>query len=154
MEKLYIVVTMDVERPTSFTRPEATGPENWEDSEQFILGYVDQVARFGFPVTFFIHPEAAVQHAALFAELRDRGCFVDGLHVHPWKLGEGKYRAHVGSLSESELRACLSEAAAIWQSGMGYRPTYFRPGTFSANDWMYPVLVDLGPENGSTHPAQ
>ena len=59
MKKLYVVVTMDVERPTSFTRAEATGPKNWEDSERFILGYVERAAEFGFPVTFFIHPEAA-----------------------------------------------------------------------------------------------
>lgn len=149
MEKLYVVVTMDVERPTSFTRPEATGPTNWEDSERYILGYVERAAEFGFPVTFFIHPEAAVEHARLFAELKKDGCCVDGLHVHPWKLGDGKYKAHVGGLTESELRACLAEATATWQSGMARRPVYFRPGTFSGNDWMYPVLVDLGFRGGS-----
>ena len=47
------------------------------------------------------------------------------------------------------MRAALAEAVSLWQSGMGRRPLYFRPGTFSANDSMYRVLVDLGFRGGS-----
>ena len=47
------------------------------------------------------------------------------------------------------MRAVLSEAISMWQSGMGRRPRYFRPGTFSGNDFMYPVLAELGFRGGS-----
>ncbi len=149
MEPLRIVVTMDVEPPVHDTHPTATGPSNWADSEKFIRGYVDRAGEFGFPVTFFIHPEVAVEQAGLFDELRERGCCVEGLHLHPWKFRDGVYRSHFGGLGENDMRAVLSEAVSMWQSGMGRRPLYFRPGTFSANDLMYQVLVDLGFRGGS-----
>ena len=149
MGTLHVVITMDVEPPTPDTHPTATGPESWADSEKFIRGYVERAAEFGFPVTFFIHPEVAVEQADLFEELKGRGCCVEGLHLHPWKFRDGKYRAHFGGLGEQDLRAVLSESISMWQSGMGRRPLYFRPGTFSANDHMYQVLVDLGFRGGS-----
>src|SRR5690606_16177301 len=58
-------------------------------------------------------------------------------------------RAHLGGLSEEDQRAVLSEATALWQRAMGRRPDYFRPGTFSANDATFRVLVDLGFKGGS-----
>jgi len=149
VDKLHVVITMDVEQPTPATHPEATGPKNWQDSERFIRGYVDRAAEFGFPVTFFIHPEATLEHAALFEEMKGRGCCVEGLHLHPWKFRDGKYRSHFGGMSESDMRACVSEAISMWQSGMGRRPLYFRPGTFSASDSAYRVLADLGFRGGS-----
>ena len=149
MDKIYIVVTMDVEPATPTTHPSATGPDNWEDSDKFIRGYVDRTTEFGFPVTFFIHPEVTEVQADLFHELDGKGHCVDGLHLHPWKFRDGKYKAHFGGLTENDMRAALSECISMWQSGMGRRPLYFRPGTFSANDAMYRVLVDLGFRGGS-----
>ena len=149
MDKIYIVVTMDVEPPTPGTHPTATGPDNWEDSEKFIRGYADRAGEFGYPVTSFIHPEVTEVQADLFHELGEKGHCVDGLHLHPWKFRDGKYKAHFGGLSEADTRAALSECISMWQGGMGRRPLYFRPGTFSANDNMYKVLVDLGFRGGS-----
>ena len=149
MDKLHVVITMDVEPPTSDTHPAASGPGSWADSDRFIRGYVERAAESGLPVTFFIHPEVAVEQAGLFAELKERGCCVEGLHLHPWKFRDGKYRAHFGGLGEREMRSVVSEAISMWQTGMGRRPLYFRPGTFSGNDFMYQVLVDLGFRGGS-----
>ena len=149
MEKLHVVITMDVEPPTPDTHPTATGPGSWADGDRFVRGYAERAAAFGFPVTFFIHPEVAVEQAGLFEELKERGCCVEGLHLHPWKFRDGKYKAHFGGLGERDMRAALSEAISMWQSGMGRRPLYFRPGTFSANDYMYQVLADLGFRGGS-----
>jgi hypothetical protein len=149
VDKIYIVVTMDVEPPTADTHPTATGPDNWEDSEKFIRGYADRADEFGYPVTSFIHPEVTEVQADLFLELGEKGHCVDGLHLHPWKFRDGKYKAHFGGLSEDDMRAALSECISMWQGGMGRRPLYFRPGTFSANDNMYRVLVDLGFRGGS-----
>ena len=149
MDKLHVVITMDVEPPRPDTHPTASGPKNWQDSDKFIRGYVDRAAEFGFPVSFFIHPEVTLEHANLFEEMKARGCCAEGLHLHPWKFRDGKYKAHFGGLLDADLRACLAEAISLWQSGMGRRPLYFRPGTFSANDFMYQVLVDLGFRGGS-----
>ena len=149
MDKIYVVATMDVEPATSTTHPSATGPDNWEDGEKFIRGYADRTGEFGFPVSFFIHPEVLEVQADLFKELGEKGHCVDGLHMHSWKFRDGKYKAHFGGLTENEMRANLSEGIAMWQTGMGRRPLYFRPGTFSSNDFMYQVLVDLGFRGGS-----
>ncbi|MEK9723180.1 MAG: hypothetical protein VW405_06810 [Rhodospirillaceae bacterium] len=149
MDKIYIVVTMDVEPAKIDTHPTATGPESWEDGEKFVRGYVDRAGEFGFPVSFFIHPEVTEVQGDLFQELGEKGHCVDGLHMHAWKFRDGKYKAHCGGLTENELRACLSEGISMWQSGMGRRPLYFRPGTFSANDTMFKVLVELGLRGGS-----
>ncbi len=149
LDRLHVVITMDVEPPTPDTHPTATGPENCANSEKFIRGYVERAAEFGFPVTFFIHPGVAVEQADLFEELKGRGGCVEGLHLHPWKFRDGKYRAHFGGLGERDLRAVLLESISMWRSGMGRRPLYFRPGTFSANDHMYQVLADLGFRGGS-----
>ncbi len=149
MDKLHVVITMDVEPPTPDTHPTATGPQSWAEGEKFIRGYAERAGEFGFPVTFFIHPEVTVEQSGLFEELKGRGCCVEGLHLHPWKFGDGKYKAHFGGLGEREMRAAVSEAIAMWQSGMGRRPLYFRPGTFSGNDFMYQVLTDLGFRGGS-----
>ncbi|MBM09587.1 MAG: hypothetical protein CMF69_08430 [Magnetovibrio sp.] len=149
MDKIYVVATMDVEPATSTTHPSATGPDNWEDGEKFVRGYVARTGEFGLPVTFFIHPEVTVVQGDLFIELGKNGHCVDCLHLHAWKFRDGKYKAHFGGLSENDIRAALSESISMWQSGMGRRPLYFRPGTFSANDFMYQVLVDLGFRGGS-----
>ena len=57
MDKIYVVATMDVEPATSTTHATATGPDNWEDGEKFVRGYVARTGEFNFPVSFFIHPE-------------------------------------------------------------------------------------------------
>ena len=149
MDKIYVVVTMDVEPATSTTHPSATGPDNWEDGEKFVRGYVDRAAEFGFPVSFFIHPEVTEVQSDLFLELGEKGHCVEGLHLHAWKFRDGKYEAHCGGLSANDLRAVMSESISMWQSGMGRRPLYFRPGTFSANDTMFGVLAELGFRGGS-----
>lgn len=144
----HIMVTMDVEVPRP--HPDASGPESWEASEAYIRAYTDMAHQRGYPVSFFIHPEAALHHAPLFKELHEtHGAFIDGLHLHPWKFYTGRYRAHFGGLTADEQRQAISEATALWQHAFGWRPNYFRPGTFSANDSTFAVLTELGFRGGS-----
>lgn len=148
MRDVYILVTMDVEVPR--TEPGASGPQNWDAGADSIRGYTELAAAAGFPVSFFTHPECALEYALLLEQLREaHGACIEGLHVHPWKFGDGKYRAHLGGLTANEQRMVISEAVAVWQSAFGMRPQYFRPGTFSANDTTFPVLVELGFRGGS-----
>lgn len=148
MDKIYISVSMDCERDRTFTDPNASGPADFAASADWVRAYSDLAGEYGWPVTFFLHPEVAEGQSDLFLELEEGGACL-GLHVHPWKFGDGKYRAHFGGLSGDEQRALVSEATALWQQAIGRRPEYFRPGTFSANDATYQVLVDLGFKGGS-----
>jgi len=148
MKEVYVLVTMDVEVPRQY--PTASGPPDWQTSKAYIRAYTELAAEREFPVSFFVHPEAAGKHAALFDQLhKTRGAFIEGLHLHPWKFSDGKYRAHLGGMTANEQRMAISEAIAMWQAAFGRRPLYFRPGTFSANDSTFPLLVELGFRGGS-----
>ena len=149
MEEIYVLITMDVEPALPIDRPPAsTGPLNYEDSRRFIKGYSSMALSFGYPVTYMIHPEAATAHPDLFVEEEAKGACL-GLHLHPWKFGDGHYKDHFGGLSETSQIAILSEAIAVWHGAMKRRPEYFRPGTFSANDNTFGTLERLGFLGGS-----
>lgn len=148
MDRIYVAITMDCERGRTFTHPTASGPEDFEASEAWVRAYARLAGEHGYPVSFFLHPEVAVGQAEAFLDLeRDGACL--GLHLHPWKFGDGRYPAHLGGLSGEDQRAVISEALALWQQAIGRRPAYFRPGTFSANDATFAVLTELGFRGGS-----
>ena len=153
MKDIRIVLTMDCEPTTATSHPTATGPRDWAHGERAVRGYFEIARSHGFPVTYFVHPEAALAHAPMFKDLAAEGACL-GLHMHPWKYSvwrhQGRrYMQHYGGLSESEQRELLSEAGALWHEAIGHRPLYFRSGTFSANDSIFKVLADLGFRGGS-----
>jgi len=148
MKEIYVVVTMDCERPNTETHISGSGPPDYERAEAWTRAYVEIANRYNFPVTFFIHPEMALAQTAMFDELESAGACL-GLHVHPWRFGDGRYKAELGGLLEAQARAVLSEATALWQHALGKRPLYFRPGAISANDRTYQILIDLGFRGGS-----
>jgi hypothetical protein len=149
MKTISVLITMDVEPVLPGKRPDgATGPNNYEESERSIRGYVQMAADYNYPVSFMIHPEVTNTHSELFQQLESEGACM-GLHLHPWKFNDGFYKEHFGCLSYTQQTAILSEAIAIWMNGMGYRPKWFRPGTFSANDSTMSVLNDVGFAGGS-----
>lgn len=153
MEEISVVITMDCEPTLETTHSTATGPKTFAESERAIRGYFEIASSYGFPVTYFVHPETIIAQADMFKELASQGCCI-GLHMHPWKFsqwrhGGKRYMAHYGQLSYDEQVALLSEAATLWHSAMGERPLYFRPGTFSANDTTFRALATLGFRGGS-----
>jgi hypothetical protein len=153
MDKVNVVVTMDCEPTLETTHPTATGPRDFAQSERAITGYFEIAKSYGFPVTYFVHPETIIAQADLFKDLKSQGACI-GLHMHPWKYsqcyyGGKRYLAHYGDLSEAEQFSILSESIALYREAMGERPLYFRPGTFSANDAVYSVLTRLGFRGGS-----
>jgi len=148
MKDIYVVVTMDCERPTSETHARASGPPDYAAAEVWTRAYAETAAQYGFPVTFFLHPEVALAQTDLFLELEGQGACL-GLHVHPWRFTDGRYGAELGGLPEAEGRAVLSEAVALWRHAFGRRPLYFRPGAMSANDSTYRILTDLGFRGGA-----
>jgi hypothetical protein len=153
MKELNVVITMDCEPTKATSHPSATGPTDWEMGQEAVEGYAAIARQYGFPVTFFVHPETALAQADVFQALEQNGCCL-GLHMHPWKFavwryGSRRFMGHYGGLSSHAQRELLSEAAAIWHGAIGYRPQYFRPGTFSGNDRMFGILAELGFAGGS-----
>ena len=142
MNEVDIVVTMDCERPVSDTHPDASGPPNLQKAALWTQAYADIAGRYGFPVTFFVHPEVAVAQADLFQALQSKGHCL-GLHIHAWRFDD-RFTCEFGGLSEIEARAMLGEASALWQQAFGARPQYFRQGTLSANDSLFRILADMG----------
>lgn len=153
MREIKIVLTMDCEPTTATSHANATGPADWTAGEDAVCGYVEIAAEYGLPVTFFIHPEAAVAQGRMFRALENGGACL-GLHMHPWKYSlwrhQGrKYMAHYGGLSLEEQEELLAESSAIWADAIGRRPYYFRSGTFSANDCIFRALTAQGFRGGS-----
>ncbi len=109
MKEISVVITMDCEPSTATSHPKATGPRDWAMGERAVLGYAGIAKEYGFPCTFFVHPETILAQADLFRQLEREGHCV-GLHMHPWKYsywryrGE-RYRAHFGDLSDAEATA-------------------------------------------------
>jgi len=149
MEALHVVVTMDCEKPNDSGIAAASGPASWSDSARFIEQYASTARLYGFPVSFFIHPEVARPHRDLFLELERAGASIDGLHLHPCKYDPVRHRQHLGHMDEASQRAIIARAMGDWSAGLGRRPHYFRPGTFSANDATFRVATDLGFIGGS-----
>jgi hypothetical protein len=153
VHEISVVITMDCEPSTATSHPRATGPRDWAMGERAVTGYVEIAREYGFPCTFFVHPETITAQAAMFRSLEADGHCV-GLHMHPWKYSfsryEGdRYRCHFGDLTEQEATALLAEASVLFQEAMGRHPHWFRPGTFSANDSTFRVLAALGFRGGS-----
>jgi len=146
--KIYVVITMDCERPPSGAVPLASGPPDLATSEAWVRAYARRAANYDFPVTFFLHPEVATDQADLYRELEAEGACL-GMHLHPWKFVGGRYKAHFGGLPDDQMRACLKETTAMWSDAIGRHPLYFRPGTFSANDNSFRILTEQGFRGGS-----
>lgn len=149
MKELLIVITMDCEKPNETGIAGVTGPPSWDESAQFIEAYAAIAAGYGFPVSFFTHPEVGIQHRDLFYRLKGSGCSISGLHLHPWKYDSQRYRQHLGHMDENSQRDILTSAIAEWTRGLDQKPLYFRPGTFSANDATFRILAELGFVGGS-----
>lgn len=82
MNSIYVVISMDCEpvRDAATVTPASSGPVSYEDSATFIRGYTQQAEQYGFPISFFVHPEVAVAHPELFLELEQEKGACLGLH--------------------------------------------------------------------------
>ena len=153
MKEINILLTMDCEPTLATTHALATGPRDWAHSERAVRGYFNIGRRYGFPASYFVHPETVLGQPSVFADLQSQGARL-GLHMHPWKYSmwrfeQKRFLANYGGLTADEQRACLAESSALWREAMGYQPLYFRPGSFSANDAIFKVLTELGFRGGS-----
>jgi hypothetical protein len=146
MKPLYILFTMDVEpvKQNSLW----TGPEDKASSELYIKHYWKMCTDYGYTPSFFIHPEVAALHSDLFTNYLGLGSTL-GLHVHSTKFHYPEYTYEFGYYSAELQEEIVSLAMKEWEHAMGFKPVYFRPGAFSANDATASTLVKLGFRGGS-----
>lgn len=140
---LLIVITLDCERPNAETDSLASGPPDPKSARQWTRSFAQLCDSFGYPATYFVHPELATPDAAMFREFEANGSCL-GLHLHPWRWNRQRYPSELGGLDADQAREVIGDAATAWAQGFGYQPRYFRPGALSANDTTFSVLSELG----------
>ena len=123
------------------------GPKDWGLAERSVRGFAEILGRNNLLATFFITPECACMHRRVFEQLPPG--FELGMHLHPFNIPGSKKLFFLGQFQEAEQRKILKEAKEKWTQIMGKEPTSFRPGNFSANDWTFPLLAELGFSQGS-----
>jgi hypothetical protein len=153
MTKLLVMLTMDCETARQDVTPHAaamsaSGPQDYVESERSIRGFKAIADSRGYPLTMFAHPEVAAAHRELFLQLQSEGACL-GLHLHPYKFGDGRYTQDLGLYTASMQREILGAATAAWATTMDQTPRYFRAGFFSANDNTFGALRGLGYRGGS-----
>ena len=94
--------------------------------------------------TFFVIPTDLEASPKLYKAAAESGHEV-GLHIHPADQG---YEEFLGVYGPEEQRKIISEAADRFGQVMGHAPKSLCPGYFSANDYTFGVLVDLGFSHG------
>ncbi len=144
--EVLILFTMDVELVSS--GPVASGPANNEQGAQRVREYMEVLGDYGYKPTFFIHPELGAEQSDLFLELQTEGAGL-GLHIHAAKFADGKYEQELGAHSFDKQKEIIGLGTEMFENYFGFRPDIFRPGCFSANDYTYKVLSDLGFKGGS-----
>jgi len=144
--ELLVLMTMDVEPLKTVSA--WTGPETAGESARTAIAYRELAAVHGFPVSCFIHPEAAALHRDMLLDWHRQGASL-GLHIHTTKFHYPEYRFEFGAYDANAQRAILARGREEWEEALGLPCQTFRPGAFSANDATMPVLAELGFRGGS-----
>jgi len=143
---LYVTFTMDCERIAAESPP--GGPETWELSEKAILGYCEVLLESGVAPTLFLTPECGQKHRELLKDLASRGVDL-GMHIHPQSFDDHRYTRYLGQYSYQMQRDIIKRGMDLLAEALEIRPRSFRPGNFSASDDTFPVLSELGFQQGS-----
>lgn len=144
--EVLILFTMDVELVSACAG--VSGPETNEQGAERVREYMEVLGDYGYKPTFFIHPELGENQAEMFLELKARGACL-GLHIHAAKFATAGYKVELGALSFEQQKEVLTLGLEMFEQYFGFRPDIFRPGCFSANDYTYKVLSELGFKGGS-----
>ncbi len=149
-ERLYVCMTMDVERINAFYRG---GPPTWEFAERSVRSYCGLLAEHGLPATLFVVPDTATHQGKMLREVAQETGAELGMHFHPEGWGDHYKNREaydcLGGYSREEQHRMLAGALEQVTEGFGTRPEAFRPGNCSANDETFGVLADLGFTHGS-----
>ena len=69
IDKIYVAMSMDCERARDYTHPDASGPTDFEASAEWVRAYAARAGEYGWPISFFLHPEVALGQADVFLDL-------------------------------------------------------------------------------------
>ncbi len=133
----FLLVMVDCEATQHSLQDPALG-------ERAVRGLMEIAAEKDFSLTLFATPGDLAASAALYGEATSRNHEV-GLHLHPADLG---YDDFLGVCGSDIQRRILSEAMDRFVDAMGASPKAFSPGYFSANDYTFPLLAELGFSHG------
>jgi hypothetical protein len=143
---LYILFSLNCEPPRTKLNTEA--PRTWDIAARAVEGFCTRVIRAGYPPTLFIASECVEEQEPMFEDLAKRGAEIAML-MHPPQIGDGRFTKNLGQYSADDQRTLINYAAEKFADRLGTRPHSFRGGYFSANDFTYRVLFDLGFRQGS-----
>ena len=144
--EVHILFTMDAELISSGAA--ASGPASDQEGALRIREYMEVLGEYGYKPTFFIHPELGEKQSDLFLELKEQGACL-GLHIHTAKFAVAGHKEEMGALSFEQQKDVLMLGMDMFERYFGFCPEIFRPGCFSANDYTYKALVELGFKGGS-----
>ncbi|MBT3378482.1 MAG: polysaccharide deacetylase family protein [Lentisphaerae bacterium] len=144
--ELFVLFTMDVEPAAAAAGH--SGPVSDEAGMRAVLDYRDVLRSWGYRATYFVHPELTQSQPEFFTGLAKDGSAL-GLHIHTTKFAPSPQPCELGGLVADEQRRLLRMGTEMFEKGLGYRPTLFRPGCFSASDVTYQILCELGFSGGS-----
>ena len=150
---VHVLFTMDCEPArgdvsSHALRMSGSGPRDYAQSAASIEAHCRGLLSRGSPVTLFLHPEVAEAQADLVLALEAEGACL-GMHLHPYKLGDGRWQHDLGAYPADVQGEILRQAGAVWEKALGRKPRYFRAGYFSAGDATFAVLQGLGFRGGS-----
>ncbi|MBN2296810.1 MAG: polysaccharide deacetylase family protein [Pirellulales bacterium] len=94
----------------------------------------------GLNSTLFVLPSDAEAYPELLRELAKER-FEIGLHYHPHEEGHDEF---CGAYSYENQVAMYDMAIRRFTDAVGFRPTSFRTGSFSANDMTFPAVAQVG----------
>ena len=113
--------------------------------ERAVSGLAELLAETGMKATFAVIPSDLSTSAGMYRDLASQGHEV-GLHSHPAEEG---YEEFLGVYGHDQQREIIRSAADKFADVMGSRPLFFTPGYYSANDYTYEVLEELGFQHGT-----
>jgi peptidoglycan/xylan/chitin deacetylase (PgdA/CDA1 family) len=136
--QILFTLQVDCEATQSSLRDAALG-------ERAVRGVAELLAETGMKATFAVIPSDLRASAGVYRELASQGHEI-GLHVHPAEQG---YEEFLGVYGYDQQREIIRSAADEFANLMGHRPLSFTPGYFSANDYTFQVLEELGFKHGT-----
>ena len=137
-DTLFFSIQIDCESTQHAIRNPALG-------ERAIRGLGDVFAETKTLGTFFVIPGDIEAHTAIYKELAKQGHEI-GLHIHAADQGYGEF---LGDQGPDLQRKIIDEAADQFAQAMGRRPLTICPGYFSANDFTFGILEELGFTHGA-----
>lgn len=118
---------------------------NRELGENAVNGISDILLNADCRATYVVIPKDLKGNAGLYRNLANEGHEI-GLHIHPKEEGWSEFLGIYGSKEQGEI---INYGKMVFEDVMGFLPRAFTPGYFSANDYTFPILEELGFTCGS-----